>query len=51
MYKNLLSLTNKVAVVTGGGKTIGLACSQALGEFGAKVVVATRNPETAHDVQ
>ena len=49
MYKNLLNLTNKVAVVTGGGKTIGLACSQALGEFGAKVVVATRNPDTAHD--
>ena len=40
MYRSLLDLTGRVAVVTGGGRSIGLAISHALGEFGAKVVIA-----------
>ena len=48
MYKAMWDLTNKVAVVTGGGRSIGLACSQALAEFGAQVVIADINMEVAN---
>jgi NAD(P)-dependent dehydrogenase (short-subunit alcohol dehydrogenase family) len=47
MYRNLFNLTGRVAVVTGGAKGIGLAISHALGEFGCKVVIATRNLDVA----
>ncbi len=40
MYLEKYDLTGRVAVVTGGGQGIGLACAQALGEAGATVVVA-----------
>ena len=40
MYKAMYDLTSKVAVVTGGSRAVGLACSHALGEFGAKIVIA-----------
>ena len=40
MFAEKLRLDGRVAVVTGGGQGIGLACARALGEFGAKVVIA-----------
>jgi NADP-dependent 3-hydroxy acid dehydrogenase YdfG len=46
---NGLSLRGKVAVVTGGGQSLGLAISRALRDAGADVVVAEVNPETGAD--
>ncbi len=40
MYMRKLRLDGRIAVVTGGGGGIGLACGQALAEAGAHVVVA-----------
>jgi NAD(P)-dependent dehydrogenase (short-subunit alcohol dehydrogenase family) len=40
MYLEKLQLNGKVAVVTGAGQGIGAACARALGEAGAKVIVA-----------
>src|SRR5438874_8595726 len=40
MYLEKLKLDGRVAVVTGGGRAIGLACCHALAEAGAKVVIA-----------
>jgi NAD(P)-dependent dehydrogenase (short-subunit alcohol dehydrogenase family) len=40
MYLDKYDLKGRVAVVTGGGQGIGLASAQALGEAGARVIVA-----------
>ncbi|QDZ02982.1 SDR family oxidoreductase [Nitratireductor mangrovi] len=45
MYLDKLRLDGRVAVVTGGGQGIGAACARALGEAGARVVVAELMPE------
>ena len=47
MYKGLFDLSSRVAVVTGGGRSIGLCIAHALAEFGAKVVIADMNEQTA----
>lgn len=47
MYLQKYDLSGRVAVVTGGGQGIGLASAQALGEAGAKVIVAELLPERA----
>ncbi len=47
MYKEKQDLTDRVAVVTGGGRNIGLACATALAEAGAKPVIAEVDPEVA----
>jgi NAD(P)-dependent dehydrogenase (short-subunit alcohol dehydrogenase family) len=47
MYLDKYDLKGRVAVVTGGGQAIGLACVEALSEAGAKVVIADYNPKAA----
>jgi NAD(P)-dependent dehydrogenase (short-subunit alcohol dehydrogenase family) len=47
MYLERFNLKGRVAVVTGGGQGIGLACVEALLEAGAHVYIADRNPKAA----
>ena len=45
MYLQKYDLKGRVAVITGGGQGIGFCTAQALGEAGAKIVVAEKLPE------
>ena len=47
MYLEKFDLSNRVAVITGGGRNIGLACAHALAEAGATIVIAEIDPEVA----
>jgi NAD(P)-dependent dehydrogenase (short-subunit alcohol dehydrogenase family) len=47
MYLEKFKLEGRIAVVTGGGQGIGLACAEALGEAGARIVVTDRDPKMA----
>jgi NAD(P)-dependent dehydrogenase (short-subunit alcohol dehydrogenase family) len=47
MYLEKYKLEGRVAVVTGGGRAIGLACCHALAEAGAKVVIADIDRDVA----
>lgn len=49
MEGNGFSLRDRVAVVTGGGQSLGLAISRALRDAGATIVVAEVNTETGAD--
>jgi len=45
MESNLFSLSGKTAIVTGGGRGIGLAIAKGLAEHGANVAIASRSKE------
>lgn len=47
MYLSRFRLDGEVALVTGAGRGIGLACAEALGEAGARVVVLETVPDSA----
>ena len=49
MEQDGISLRDKVAVVTGGGQSLGLAISRAFRNAGAQVVIAELNDETGPD--
>jgi NAD(P)-dependent dehydrogenase (short-subunit alcohol dehydrogenase family) len=51
MYLDRFNLKGRVAVVTGGGQGIGLACVEALAEAGADVYIADRNLKVAQEAQ
>ena len=42
MYLKKINLKNKTALVTGAGKGIGMACSIALAEAGANLIIISR---------
>ncbi|HEY0026806.1 MAG TPA: SDR family oxidoreductase [Allosphingosinicella sp.] len=50
MYLQRLRLDGRRALVTGGASGIGLACVEALREFGAEVVVADRDAEALEEL-
>lgn len=47
MYLEQYDLSNRIAVITGGGRNIGLACAHALAEAGAKIIIAEIDPDVA----
>jgi len=51
VYLDKYKLEGRVAVVTGGGRAIGLACVQALAEAGARVVIADHDQAIAAEGQ
>ncbi|SFR63544.1 gluconate 5-dehydrogenase [Marinobacter daqiaonensis] len=49
--KQLLDLTGKVAVITGGSRGLGLQMAEALGELGAKLVISARKQHELDDAR
>lgn len=48
--KQKFDLKNKVAIVTGASKGIGESIARGLAEYGAKVVISSRNQEAVDQV-
>ena len=49
MFADKYRLDGRVAVVTGGGRGIGLSCAQALAEFGATIAIADIDAAVAEE--
>jgi NAD(P)-dependent dehydrogenase (short-subunit alcohol dehydrogenase family) len=49
MYLDMFKLTGRTALVTGGGRGIGLACTEALAEAGAHVIIADNDVGVAEE--
>lgn len=49
MYLDMFKLTGRTALVTGGGRAIGLACAEALAEAGARVIIADLSEAIAEE--
>lgn len=49
MYVDMFKLTGRIALVTGGGRGIGLACVEALTEAGARVIIADSDRAVAEE--
>lgn len=47
---NMFDLTNKTAIITGGGRGLGKQIAMALGEAGANIVIASRNLPVCKEV-
>ena len=50
MYLKKINLKNKIALVTGAGKGIGRACSIALAEAGADLILISRTEKDLNNV-
>ncbi|WP_043367372.1 SDR family NAD(P)-dependent oxidoreductase, partial [Cupriavidus sp. WS] len=48
MTTSPFSLTNRVALITGGAQGLGLAIATALRQAGAHVIIAARNADRVH---
>jgi NAD(P)-dependent dehydrogenase (short-subunit alcohol dehydrogenase family) len=46
-----MKLADRVAVITGGTKGIGLGCARVFGRHGASVVIAARNEQTGREAE
>ena len=49
--KNMFDLTGKTALITGGSRGLGLQMAEALGSYGAKLVISARKAEELQQAQ
>lgn len=50
-HRNLFDLTGKTALITGGSRGLGLQLAEALGEYGARIVLSARKADELKQAQ